>query len=70
MTVESLRAQSTRLAAIILPEDQDVTTTQSIHRAIDESFVAGFRIVTLIGAVLATGSAMTALVLITAPKRG
>jgi len=61
---ESVRAQSTKLAAIAIPENQDAATQQSIRRAIDHSFVSGFRAVMLIGALLAIASALTALVLI------
>jgi EmrB/QacA subfamily drug resistance transporter len=61
---QSLQAQSTKLAAIAVPEDHDPATRQVIRRAIDESFVSGFRIVMAIGAVLAIASAITALTLI------
>jgi EmrB/QacA subfamily drug resistance transporter len=66
---QSLRAQSIKLAAIALPEDQDPTTRQVIRRAIDESFVSGFRIVMAIGAALAIASAGTALALIAKTPR-
>jgi len=66
---ESLRAQSTKLAAIALPQNQDAATQQSIRRAIDDSFVSGFRVVMLIGAILATASAITALALIGNPDK-
>ena len=59
-----LKAQSTKLAAIAVPEDQDPATQQLIHRAIDESFVSGFRVVMAIGATLAAASAVTSLALI------
>jgi EmrB/QacA subfamily drug resistance transporter len=68
-TIQSLRAQSTKLAAIAIPEDRDPATQQTIRRAIDDSFVLGFRAVMLIGAALAMASALTALVLIGNPKR-
>jgi hypothetical protein len=61
---QSLKAQSTKLAAIALPEDQDPATRQLILRAIDESFVSGFRVIMAIGAALAAASAGTALTLI------
>jgi EmrB/QacA subfamily drug resistance transporter len=61
---ESLRVQSTKLAAIAVPQNQDAATQQSIHRAIEDSFVAGFRAVMLIGVVLAAASAVTALLFI------
>lgn len=69
ITMQSVRAQSTKLAAIAVPENQDPATTESIHRAIDESFVAGFRTVMLIGAVLAVAGALTALALVAPPQR-
>jgi EmrB/QacA subfamily drug resistance transporter len=66
---QSLRAQSTKLAAIEIPRDQDPSTQQFIRRAIDESFVSGFRAVMLIGATLAAASAVVALIFITSVKR-
>src|SRR5947209_17117078 len=66
----SLQAQRTKLAAIAVPEDQDPATQQLIRRAIDESFVSGFRSIMAIGALLAVASAVTALTLIgTIPPR-
>ena len=61
---QSLEAQRTRLAAIAIPEDQDPAMRQVIRRAIDESFVSGFRTIMAIGAALAVASAITALTLI------
>jgi EmrB/QacA subfamily drug resistance transporter len=66
----SLQSQRTKLAAIVPPENQDLATKQAIRRAIDESFVSGFRAVMLIGAALAVASAATALLFVGAPKRG
>ena len=66
---ELLRAQSTKLAAIVVPENVDRTTQQLIRNAIDNSFVAGFRAVMLIGVALAIASAVTALIFIGAWKR-
>jgi EmrB/QacA subfamily drug resistance transporter len=60
----SLHTQSTKLAAIDVPKDQDATTQQLIRRAIDESFVSGFRVVMVIGAILALASAITAMMFI------
>ena len=60
----SLQMQRTKLAAIAIPEDQDPVTQQRIRRAIDESFVSGFRMVMAIGAALAIASAATALIFI------
>jgi len=58
---QSLQAQSIKLAAIDIPENVNPETHQLIRRAIDESFVSGFRWVMVIGATLALGSAGTAL---------
>jgi EmrB/QacA subfamily drug resistance transporter len=56
---QSLRTQSIKLAAIDIPPDVDAKTQQAIRRAIDESFVSGFRWVIVIGAALAAASAVT-----------
>ncbi|MEP7014693.1 MAG: MFS transporter [Verrucomicrobiota bacterium] len=61
---ELLQAQSSKLAAISLPEDLDDATRHTIERAIDESFVHSFRIVMAIGASLALAAGITSLVLI------
>jgi MFS family permease len=58
---QSLQRQSIKLAAIDIPENVNRETHQLIRRAIDESFVSGFRLVMVIGAALAAGSAVTAL---------
>jgi EmrB/QacA subfamily drug resistance transporter len=58
---QSLQTQSIKLAAIDIPENVNPETHQLIRRAIDESFVSGFRWVMLIGAGLAAASALTAL---------
>jgi len=66
---QSLQAQRTKLAAAALPENQDPATRQLIRRAVDESFVSGFRAIMAIGAALAVASAGTALTLIgTTPR--
>jgi EmrB/QacA subfamily drug resistance transporter len=65
----SLEAQRTRLAAIAIPEDLNPATRELIHRAIDESFVSGFRAIMAIGAVLAVASAIAALSLIESTPR-
>jgi hypothetical protein len=46
-----------------LPDNQDPATRQLIRRAINESFVSGFRVVMIIGTALALASAGTALTL-------
>ena len=66
-TTESIRTQSNKLGAIEIPRDQDPATQQSIRRAIDESFVSGFRVVMLLGATLAVSSALAAFVFIRTP---
>jgi EmrB/QacA subfamily drug resistance transporter len=65
---QSLEAQRTKLAAVVPPNDQDAATRQLVQRAVDESFVAGFRAVMAIGAVLAFLSAISASVLIRNPR--
>jgi len=64
----SLQMERTKLAAIAIPEDQNPATQQLIRRAIDESFVSGFRVVMAMGAVLAVASAATALIFIGAAR--
>src|SRR5437867_2260801 len=68
---QSLQTQSIKLAAIDIPKDLNPRTQQLIGRAIDESFVSGFRWVMVIGAALAAASAVTALLRIggTPPAR-
>ena len=58
---QSLQSQSIKLAAIDIPKNVNPGTHQLIRRAIDESFVFGFRWVMVIGAALAAASAVTAL---------
>ncbi len=65
---QSLREQSTKLAAIGIPANQDSAAQQLVRRAIDDSFVAGFRSVMLIGAALAVASAVVALIFISSAK--
>ena len=65
---ESVRAQSTKLAAIAVPKDLEPVTQQLIRRAIDESFISGFRKIMLIGAILAVASAISAFALIGTKK--
>jgi hypothetical protein len=64
---QSLQMQRTKLAAIAVPEDQDPATQQLIRRAINESFISGFRCVMAIGAAFAVASAITALTLARTP---
>ncbi len=67
--VQSVRAQSNKLAAIKITENQDPNTQQLLRGAVDESFVSGFRAVMLAGALLAVASALTSVVLIKTPAR-
>ena len=62
--VESMRSQTNKLAAIKIPSDQSEAVQQNFHRAVDESFVSGFRAVMMAGALLAVASSLTALFLI------
>ena len=59
--VQSVQTQSTKLAAIAVPENLDSRTQQLIRREIGESFVSGFRWIIAIGAALAAASAVTTL---------
>jgi predicted MFS family arabinose efflux permease len=58
---QSVQTQSSRLAAIDIPQNLNAETQQVIRRAIDDSFVSGFKWVMLIGAALAAASAVTTL---------
>ncbi len=66
---QSVQKQSNKLAAIEIPVDQNAEAQQSLRRAVDESFVSGFRAVMVAGAVLAAASALTAVLLIKTPAR-
>src|SRR5207244_3307907 len=59
-----LDGERIRLAAIEIPQEVDVRTRKQIKRSIDESFVAAFRLVMLLSAGLALGSAATAWLII------
>src|SRR5438477_450950 len=67
--IQSVETQSTKLAAITIPENLDLTTKQRIRQAVDESFVAGFRSVMAIGAALAGASGIVTLALIKTDPR-
>jgi EmrB/QacA subfamily drug resistance transporter len=64
LVIRSVETQSTKLAAITIPENLDLATTQLIRQAVDKSFVSGFRYVMAIGAALAGASAIVALTMI------
>jgi len=59
-----IETQRTRLVGITIPAGVSNLLHAALERAIDESFVAGFRVVMLIGAALAAASALSALLLI------
>jgi EmrB/QacA subfamily drug resistance transporter len=61
---QSLQAERSKLAAAPPPAELDALTQQVIVRAIDESFVAGFRLIMAIGAILAVASAIAAWIFI------
>jgi len=67
--IRSVETQSTKLAAISIPQNLDLATKQLVRQAIDDSFVAGFRSVMAIGAALAGASAIVTLTLIRTVKR-
>jgi MFS family permease len=60
----SLQAERSKLAAAAPPEELDALTQHVIVRAIDESFVDGFRLIMAIGAMLAIASAIAAWIFI------
>jgi EmrB/QacA subfamily drug resistance transporter len=72
---QELDEQRTKLAAAQIPAGADAATKAALEQALDESFVAGFRLVMFIGAGLALLSALSAWLLIEgkgkrAKKRG
>jgi EmrB/QacA subfamily drug resistance transporter len=60
--VQNVRTQSIKLAAIDIPQSLNAEARWTIRRAIDESFVSGFRWVILISAGLAAASALVAMI--------
>ena len=64
-----LEAAKANLGAAEAPEDVDAGTEARIERAIDESFVAGFRAVMLVSAALALASALSAALLVRGKAR-
>ena len=63
-TRTELEAQTSRLATISIPEQSKGETKQATKRAVEESFVSGFRVVILIASALALMSALFAWLLI------
>src|SRR5438046_3188417 len=60
----SLQVERTKLADMALPGDQDPATRQLIRRALEASFVSGFRVVMIIGTALSLAGAGADLTLI------
>jgi EmrB/QacA subfamily drug resistance transporter len=65
----SLEDQQINLAATTIPQDIAPSMRQDLKRAINESFVKGFRCVMLVGAVLALASGVTSLLLISSSAK-
>jgi EmrB/QacA subfamily drug resistance transporter len=63
-TRAALESQTSRLATINIPDELNGETKQAIKRAVEESFVGGFRVVVLIAAALALVSGLFAWLLI------
>jgi hypothetical protein len=63
-TRAALESQTSRLAMINIPDELNGETKQAIKRAVEESFVGGFRVVVLIAAALALVSSLFAWLLI------
>jgi EmrB/QacA subfamily drug resistance transporter len=61
---QALRAQGDRLVAVRIPSGLKNEVQVSLHQAVGASFVSSFRIVMVIGAILALLSALSAAVLI------
>ena len=62
--VESLKDERVKLAGAVVPEGLGAEEAAGIERAIDEAYVEAFRAIMLLGAALAFGSAITALLVI------
>ncbi|MBV9925551.1 MAG: hypothetical protein JOZ96_11080 [Acidobacteria bacterium] len=63
-TRAALEAQTSRLATITIPDELKDGTKQAVRRAVEESFVNGFRFVMLVAAALALMSAFFAWLMI------
>ena len=66
---QAILAQHGRLTAIDIPNTVQGTTRTAIRTAIDESFIAGFRLAMLISAGFALGGAVCALLFISSPAK-
>ncbi len=62
--VSAVQAQRSKLAAVALPGGIDPVHAASIHRAVSDAFVAGFRWIMAISAALAVASSAAAMLLI------
>jgi len=65
---QAIIAQHGRLVAIDIPNTVQGATRSAVRTAIDESFIAGFRVAMLVGAGLALASAVCALIFVSSPK--
>jgi EmrB/QacA subfamily drug resistance transporter len=65
----AIEDQRAKLAGAEIPADLGAETRDQLRAAIDHSFIAGFRVIALMGAGLALASATTALLMI-APRSG
>ena len=66
---QTILAQHGRLVAIEIPSTIQGATRTAIRTAIDESFIAGFRLAMLVGAGLAFGSALCAFFFVSSPTK-
>lgn len=63
-TIEFLEADRTRLGALAAPEEAELAIRAQVQRVVEQSFIAGFRVVMAIGAALALASSLTSVVFI------
>ncbi len=66
---QAILAQHGRLAAIDIPGSVQGATRTAVRTAIDESFIAGFRLAMLVGAGLALGGAVCAFFFVSSPTK-
>jgi hypothetical protein len=66
---QAIDHQRNKLAGADLPQDISAELRTHLREAIDYSFVAGFRSVMLVGALLAAGSAVVAFWLIDSKRK-
>jgi hypothetical protein len=65
-----IETQRTKLVGIAIPAEVSNPLQAALELAINESFVAGFRVVMLVCAALAAASALSALLLIEGKRSG